>query len=236
MLAQKRLVEVYSHWLSSPDNEMTIRKELGVPPNIKIQQEHCTVYLNILYEKSKSDLNSAFNLNSRIKIQRIMQNGKSRYALIPESGGIFSDIFDFMDEDKELTDIWFDENALVTRQFLLENNVTEDEWVERAEIYVEMLEFPHDVLSMNIIDQKIILEIDPNLNDLIEEDLFDESNKIDIIELDVEKSLEKPEEKEVSEMNFTKEDGCKELDLGLSFDDSEESSKERPGQGTGEYS
>ena len=238
--ANKRLSEIYAHWLASPDNELTIRKELGVPPNIQIQQQHCTIYLNILYDQMRLEANAPFNLDAKIRVQRFMQNGKSRYALIPESSGVFSDIFDFMDQDKELTSIWFDEDALATSDFLLENNVTEDEWIERAEIYVEMLESPYDVLTMEIVNQKIILDIDPNLDNVIEKLILDTQGKEDIIESDVddssEESLEEPQEElseeegetDAEEMNFEvieDEDGIEdseELDLDLELDDCEE--------------
>lgn len=172
--AYHRLAEVYGHWLESPDNSITIRKELGIPPNIELQPEHCSIYLNILYDQCKDVSNSAFNLNSKIHVQRFKQNGKSRYAVIPECSGIFSDIFDFMMEDSQLTNIWFDENALVTKEFLTECKVTEDEWVERAEIYIERLDAPYDILTMNIIDPNIIMNIDPNLDNIVEQ--FIETN------------------------------------------------------------
>ncbi len=229
--AHRRMAEVYNHWLSSPDNTMTIRKELSVPDNIKIQPEHCTIYLNILYEQARGEAEAPFNLDASIKIQRFMMNGKSRYAIIPESQGIFRDIFDFMSEDKEVTDVWFDEDALVTKEFLNENNVTEDEWVERAEIYIERLDAPHDVLSMSIVNSKIILEIDPSLDNVVTQLLIDAQPEPDTIDSEtddpVEPIQEDPQEEEeellVEELEEQDpEEESEDLELELVLNDSEE--------------
>lgn len=197
MAAYKRMSNIYEHWMSSPNNELTIRKELNIPANIPVQPQHCTIYLNALYEYAKGSPQEPFNLDAKINVQRFMQNGKSRYAIAPESYGVFSDIFNFMDEDNELTNIWFNEDALVTTEFLNEHNVTEDEWVERAEIYIERLDSPYDILSMEIVNQKLILEIDPNLDNVVEKLIVDNQVDEDIIESEKEESSEDLEEVEV---------------------------------------
>lgn len=225
------MAEVYSHWLSSPDNTLTIRKELSVPANIKIQPEHCTIYLNILYDQARGEAEAPFNLDASIKVQRFMMNGKSRYAILPEAQGIFSDIFSFMSEDRELTDIWFNEDALVTKEFLNENNVTEDEWVERAEIYIERLDAPYDILCMNIINSKIILEIDPSLDNVVSQLLIDaqpEPDTIDSETVDPEEPIQEQPEEEATELLVEEleeqepEDDSEDLELELVLNDSEE--------------
>lgn len=216
--AYHRLEEIYDHWLESPDNSITIRKELGIPSNIELQPEHCSIYLNILYDQCESNPNSPFNLNSKIHVQRFKQNGKSRYAIMPECSGVFGDIFDFMYEDSQLTNIWFDEDALVTREFLAEHKVTEDEWVERAEIYIERLECADDTLTMDIINSEIIIKIDPNLDNVVSKLIepkpglqsnLDITTKSGILDQEIEESEEElaeevapePQSKEVIDEN-----------------------------------